>query len=737
MQKLDLAVGSFLAAFFLFPAFCSGQTISIVSGNGQLVCVNCATFCVNCATGGLTTQFAPLVVQVNDATGKAVANTTVTWTDTQPDGQTTTETALTNNNGQATYTVKSQGVTTGPYFFPITVVASAFNASVSFTETAGLAGEGAQAPVTISLIPNELPQPLTGDVGTTAAVPIVVSVVGTGGITGTGVGLPGIQVRLQPGTNSPTVSCATQPGQPQGTVLTNSAGTANCYPAFGDQIGTGTYTIVVGGNFFTFPAGSLTVAAGPPAMIKYVSGNNQKVNPGVKTPQALIAEVTDVGGNPSNQAAVKWSVNAGAATLSSVVSSSGSNGQVSAYVTPTAGPVQVTVALAGNSSVQYTFTVNVNVVVTALQAVSGSGQQAKPGEIFADPLIVQVNDNGAAVAGVAVTYTLTSGSATFSPDSAAAATNCTSSATSCSVTTSGNGQAPVIVMAGATSGPVVITASIASGGTTYTQTFDLTVLPPAQVTAVVNAAGFDNAPLAASPCSLVTIYGTGLANGLQGVVVPFIAPQTQVAGVTVQFGGVAAPILYVANLDGVESVSAQVPCEVPASSTVPPATVPMVVTVDGTVFPTFPVAVTPISPGIFQFMDSDGKIRAVLVRQDGSFISVANPARPGDIVRMFVTGLGQTTPPLFTDEFEPLTDQNGTWVPQDLPVNVKTIVGVNNSGVQVLSAQYAFGMVGVYEVDFQVPENTPLGNNAPFAIAVYQNNNTTLQFGNPSLIPIQ
>jgi len=214
-----------------------------------------------------------------------------------------------------------------------------------------------------------------------------------------------------------------------------------------------------------------------------------------------------------------------------------------------------------------------------------------------------------------------------------------------------------------------------------------------------------------------------------------IAPQTQVAGVTVQIGGVSAPILWVANINGQESLSVQVPCEVPSSTAVPPATVPTVVTVNNTASAPFAVTVLPLSPGIFQFTDTDGKMRAVLVRQDGTFINLANPARPGDTLRMFVTGLGQTTPALFTDEFDPLVEVDNEWVPQFLPVNAGVVVGVNNSGVLVVSAEYAYGMVGVYEVDFQVPENTATGNDAPFAIALYQGNQ--LLFGNPSLIPIQ
>jgi uncharacterized protein (TIGR03437 family) len=713
MQKPNLLAGSFLTALFLFPAFCSAQTISIVSGNGQLVCPDCADS---------SQKYTPLIVQVNDAAGAPMANATVTWTSTQTGFQPVTSTSLTNSSGQATCTIGQPTCAFSPLafffgsnFLPATIVASALNTSVQFVETTAAPNSSGQVPVVINLIPATSPPALTGTAGQTATTSLQVSVAGFLAP------LPGIQVRLQAGTTGPTVSCATQAGQGAGTVLTSSTGIATCTPVFGDQLGSGTYTIFIGGSFASFGPVTLTVNAGAPALMKIISGNNQNVNQGVEATSALVAEVTDLGGNPSNDAPVKWSVTSGAATLINPTAESLPDGQVSTYITPTAGPVTVTVALASNSSVKVVFTMNVNTVVTALQVVSGSGQQAQEGVAFAAPLVVQVNDNTTPVPGATVNFAVTSGPATLSAASA---------------TTNTQGQAQVTTTAGATSGPVVITASVTSGGATYTQTFDLTVLPPVPtvtVTAVVNAAGFQNQFV--SPCSLATIYGTGFATGLQGVASAVIAPQTQVAGVTVQIGNVAAPILWVANFNGQESLSVQVPCEVPSSAAVPPATVPVVVTVGAAASAPFAVTVLPFSPGIFQFTDTDGKIRAVLVRQDGTFINLANPARPGDTLRMYVTGLGQTTPALFTDEFDPLVEVDDEWVPQVLPVNAGLAVGVDNAGVLVVSAEYAYGMVGVYEVVFQVPENAATGNDAPFAIGVYQG--TQLLFGNPSLIPIQ
>jgi len=485
---------------------------------------------------------------------------------------------------------------------------------------------------------------------------------------------------------------------------------------FGGAVGTGTYKVVLGGNYVIYGPASLTVKAGAPAVLKYISGSMQSVNAGTKAPLALTAEVTDIGGNAIENATVAWSVTGGAATLSNEVTTSPADGLVSAFVTPTQGPVQVKVALVSNTAIQYTFSINVNLVITALQDISGNNQPAaNEGAPFANPLIVQVNDNTVALQGITVNFAVTSGSAVLSANSA---------------TTNSGGQAQVTVTAGTTPGPVVITASVASGNTTYTQMFDLIVQAPGpQISAIANAAGYQNQDV--SPCSLAIIYGTQFADGLQGVAAPFIAPQNQVFGVTVQFGGVSAPILYVANINGEQSMSVQVPCNVPLGTS------QMVVTADNAPSQPFPVTVSQFSPGIFQFTDTDGVMRAVLVRQDGSFINLANPARPGDTLRMFVTGLGQTTPPLFTDEFDPLSpDANGDLVPQDLPVSANVIVGVNNGGVLVLAAKYAYGMVGVYEVDFQVPVNTVTTNNAPFAILVYQNTNQ-LFWGNPSLLPIQ
>jgi uncharacterized protein (TIGR03437 family) len=606
----------------------------------------------------------------------------------------------------ATYTVKPFVPEPGLSFAQSVITAAVGASTVQFTETSVVPSlETGFAPVQITLLSPLAGQAFSGTAGQTATTPIQVQVLVTQ--IGLEQGLPGVAVQIVSGTSGATASCMSPTGQQPGTVLTGSNGTATCNLVFGSTIGTGIYTITVGTTYGSFSPGDITVTAGPPAVIKVISGNNQSINPGTLAPLALTAEVTDLGGNPAQGATVSWSVTPGA-TLSDTVTTSASNGQVSTRVTVgSSGPVQVTATL--NSTAQVTFTVDVNTIVTLLQIVSGNNQSIAIQTAFPDPLTVQVNDQTTPVTGVGVTFAVTSGSALLSASNAISNTA---------------GQAQITVTAGAIAGPITITATVGD----FTQTFNLIAQPPGpNVSAFANGAGFQTGFI--SPCSLATIFGTGLATGIQGAVAAFLEPQTQVAGVSVQFGTVFAPILSVVNENNQQSVTVQVPCETT------PGTVPVVVTVGGGSTTVPAVTVLPISPGIFQTTMSDGVLRAVLVRPDGSYVSLQNPARIGEVIRMYATGLGQTSPPIVTNQTVPLiTDASGNLTPEAMPVIAQVVVGVDNAGVQVVSAQYAYGMVGVYEVQF-VLQSADTGNSIPFAILMFQNGQAV--FGNASAIPVQ
>ena len=432
----------------------------------------------------------------------------------------------------------------------------------------------------------------------------------------------------------------------------------------------------------------------------------------MKVPLPLVAVVTDVAGNPSVGAAVMWSVRAGTAVLTNEVTTSSSNGQVSVYVTPTAGQVEVAVALAANSSVQYIFTINVNVVITALQIVAGNNQQSAEGKIFPDPLIVLATDNGVPVQGATVNFAVTSGAATLSAASAV---------------TNAQGQAQVVITAGAIAGPVVITANMTSGGKTYSQTFSLIVIGPVTITSVLNAAGFQPGIV---PGGRVIIFGQGLAPE-GSVTAPTSGPLPLTLGgvtVTLTSGSLSmqAPIFSVSSQNATESVTVQAPFELsPGNASV------SVATGFGT-SPPFSSTVYPLQPGIFQTVASNGQLYATAQRPDGSFVSPENPARAGDVITMQVTGLGQVLPAAATNQVG-VAGQN---------VLAGVVVGVNNSGVLVISSTYSPGQIGLYTITFQIPDNVVATTTAPLEIVACSgpcsaaNANPALFWSNPSLIAI-
>ena len=67
-------------------------------------------------------------------------------------------------------------------------------------------------------------------------------------------------------------------------------------------------------------------------------------------------------------------------------------------------------------------------------------------------------------------------------------------------------------------------------------------------------------------------------------------------------------------------------------------------------------------------------------------------------------------------------------------MTANVIVGVNDGGVELISAEYAPNLIGVYVVTFRVPANTPSGARN---FAVGADGGAGTQFGNGSTIWVQ
>jgi uncharacterized protein (TIGR03437 family) len=118
----------------------------------------------------------------------------------------------------------------------------------------------------------------------------------------------------------------------------------------------------------------------------------------------------------------------------------------------------------------------------------------------------------------------------------------------------------------------------------------------------------------------------------------------------------------------------------------------------------------------------------VVIRPDGTFVSPQNPARPGDIVRVYVTGLGPTAPAIATGALP--------FAGADSLVLGQVIVGVNNAGARVVSSRVSPNLIGVYEVAFQVPSDAPTGNDIVLNVVVNAPGDSASRYSNGSKLPI-
>ena len=188
----------------------------------------------------------------------------------------------------------------------------------------------------------------------------------------------------------------------------------------------------------------------------------------------------------------------------------------------------------------------------------------------------------------------------------------------------------------------------------------------------------------AAPGSILSVYGTSLANYTSDLSAFYLltALPTSVNGVTATIAGVKAPFYYVSPAQ----LNIQVPFEVT------PGTQPLVVTTAGGASNTMNITVASAAPSIF--FDAPSKIAAIVKNSDFSVITSDNPAKVGEVIVIYSTGLGQTSPALTTGALAPAN-----------PLDNTTTVSVT-IGSQAATPIYSIaspGFAGLYQTAVTIP----------------------------------
>ena len=190
-----------------------------------------------------------------------------------------------------------------------------------------------------------------------------------------------------------------------------------------------------------------------------------------------------------------------------------------------------------------------------------------------------------------------------------------------------------------------------------------------------------------APGAILSVYGKNLAAYTSdlGGFNQTTSLATSLNGVTATVGGVKAPIYFVSP----GQLNIQVPFEVTAGSQ------PVVVTTSAGTSTASNVTVASTAPSIF-IVDQAGSLGAVVKNSDFSLITATNPVKAGDIIVIYATGLGQTTPAAQTGVLlvPPANGFNNTGT-----VSV-TVGGQNATVVYSIAAP---GFAGLYQTAVTVP----------------------------------
>ena len=276
--------------------------------------------------------------------------------------------------------------------------------------------------------------------------------------------------------------------------------------------------------------------------------------------------------------------------------------------------------------------------------------------------------------------------------------------------TSGNTPATLTVTAtpGAlTAGTYNTTISVTSPNSLTTLSipvaFTIVQVPQPVVSAIGNAASYATGSI--SPGENIVIFGTGVGPAtLTSGTVASDAWSTTAGNTRVLFDGVPAPVIYASAAQ----TSVMVPYGVAGRTSTS-----IVVEYSGVPSTALNYNVVAAAPGIYTLNQSGTGPGAVL-NQDGVTVNSPNaPAPRGNVIAVYMTGEGQTTP----------AGSDGSIIPAIasalkhplLPVTAT----VNGISAKVLYYGSAPGLIsGVMQVNLEIPATAPTGGAVPVQITV-------------------
>lgn len=228
---------------------------------------------------------------------------------------------------------------------------------------------------------------------------------------------------------------------------------------------------------------------------------------------------------------------------------------------------------------------------------------------------------------------------------------------------------------------------------------------------ITNAASY---LIGVSPGGLATAFGPNLTDVTGAIYANSDPFPTVLANVSVTVNGVPAPIFSVAYAGGQDQISFQVPYGTPTG----PGAADVRVYDYGYLQAESVVDSYIEDPGIFEFQDYGQNYAVALHSDDYSLVTVNNPAVRGEVLILYVTGLGPLN--------QYLRDGVGApYNPLAYTIDPYSVV-INGENANVLFSGLAPGYVGLYQINMQLPGDLPVGDLNLTIYSDYANSQTVL-----------
>jgi uncharacterized protein (TIGR03437 family) len=208
---------------------------------------------------------------------------------------------------------------------------------------------------------------------------------------------------------------------------------------------------------------------------------------------------------------------------------------------------------------------------------------------------------------------------------------------------------------------------------------------------VVSAASFAGPAL--TPGGIYSVFGSRLTNffGIAGAAA--IPLPTSIENSSVRINGILVPLFATAGLAGLEQINFQAPWELAGQSVAS-----IVVENNGIASSPLQVNVLTAQPGVFTV---DGTVGIFIHSATGELVTAQNPAKKGEVLVAYLTGLG------------PVTNQPPTGFAAGVPLSETTntpIVIIGGLNATVKFSGLTPSLVGLYQINLEVPPTAPSGN---------------------------